>query len=220
MRFLRLLTLLLSFSLAVSCEAGSVAWNTFEGGSCTLWLDDGTYYGKEVEAFNIHHYAGGATPEMNFVYTKSTSGRYLSATAIDDYINLANPAALWVLATAGETLTTLDDFQSHKVIFDCLSPWDSEPDTCGSISLQTTTQTYYLAILGNKDFDQSELDPYWAWVELQGNRKDGLSIVASAISFDAPLIVGGGLVDPTPEPTSGLLLLVGSALLLIRRPRS
>ena len=85
-----------------------------------------------------------------------------------------------------------------------------------SLSLHST-ETYYLALLGGENFDE-----YWGWVELQGNQTDGLSVVSSALSKDGPLIVGGGLADPdpTPEPTSGMLIVLGVAGLALRRKQA
>lgn len=75
-------------------------------------------------------------------------------------------------------------------------------------------QTYYLALLGELIDDGY----YWGWVELTGNRKNGLSLVSSAVSADGPLIVGGGLAHGSiPEPTGGLLFLLGASVLCLCR---
>lgn len=203
--------------LALTSEAASVIWNAFDSYTHEPEVYSGGTY-EQKECLNIYYY-GRATPEVCLAYDKSRTGRYLSATAIWDYVNVGNPCAIWVLASAGDLLTSIQDFQSHQLIFDCLTDFDFETSSTGTISLSNQTQSYYLAIIGDAGHDYGTKNPYWGWVELEGNRAEGLSIVASALSFDAPLIVGGGFAA-IPEPTSGLLLLIGSAMLLIRRPRS
>ena len=64
----------------------------------------------------------------------------------------------------------------------------------------------------------------FGWIELKvdGNSTGGdVILLGSAIDLDGgPMIVGGGAWEgATPEPASGLLLLVGGALLALRRQR-
>ena len=64
----------------------------------------------------------------------------------------------------------------------------------------------------------------FGWIELRidGNSTGGnVSISGSAIDLDGgPMIVGGGAWEgATPEPVSGILLLLGGALLALRRAR-
>lgn len=153
---------------------------------------------------------------MFFAYTISGAGRIMAATPIN-MTNLAAPMAYWVWAQAGEILTDLSDFKRHDLVYECHCDGVHDDLVGSGITLSIATETYYLALLGGRDFDE-----YWGWVELEGNARDGLSVVSSALTKDGPLIVGGGLAYPgtAPEPTSGLLLLVSSAMLLIRRRRS
>ena len=215
MKALRTIALLaLSSILAVRGEAGEVHWDTFEGTLHeSFWIDDGTFEGSKVPAYSIHSYGVFGTPEVFFVYTINRSGRITSATPFN-MTNVGVPMAYWVWAQAGEILTDLSDFKEHDLVYECHCDAIHDDVTGDGISLSSSTETYYLALLGGENFDE-----YWGWVELEGNRTDGLSVVSSALSKDGPLIVGGGLAysDPIPEPTSGLLLFVGSAFLLIRR---
>lgn len=58
----------------------------------------------------------------------------------------------------------------------------------------------------------------YGWVGLQATGDGNLFVVASAIDLDGgPMIVGGG--SATPEPSCGLLLLLGAGLLALRRVR-
>ena len=56
----------------------------------------------------------------------------------------------------------------------------------------------------------------YGWVEISADEDGTLKLVGSAIDIDGgPMIVGSG--SATPEPSSALLLLVGGALLALRR---
>ena len=62
----------------------------------------------------------------------------------------------------------------------------------------------------------------YGWVEIVITADGTLSLGRSAIDLDGgPMIVGGGAWEGgTPEPASGLLLLVGASLLALRRDLS
>ena len=58
---------------------------------------------------------------------------------------------------------------------------------------------------------------YYGWLEYSYTANEGMQIINSAIGLDhQDMIVGGGAV---PEPTSGLLLLLGVTCLVLRRQR-
>lgn len=59
-------------------------------------------------------------------------------------------------------------------------------------------------------------DAYYGWVELRAMSDGNVELLASAVDIDGDaMIVGGG--SATPEPTSGVLLLLGISLLVLRR---
>ena len=71
-----------------------------------------------------------------------------------------------------------------------------------------TTDAYFALLSTNMDGS----DPTLAWISITGTTDPHIVVNHTAISDGDPLVVGA-----IPEPTSGLMLLVGSALLLIRR---
>ena len=204
---------------ALDGEASTVLWNVFESYSSSAIFYDGPsdHQGTVKPTFNVYYYYNDfGTPEIGFAYeTIGTQNKlYSSANASWNIVNVGHPNALWVLASAGDVLESLADYQAKEVIFNCLSEWDFSSDKTGTISLSAQTQTYYLALLGELIDDGY----YWGWVELTGNRKNGLSLVSSAVSADGPLIVGGGLAHGSiPEPTGGLLSLLGASVLCLCR---
>ena len=205
---------LLALSFAAVCgEAGEVLWNTFEGQDTFSYDFSDPFSAKPIPAYSVHSYGPFGTPEVVFAYT-TTDGlnRPTSFTPSGD-CNLGAPMAYWVLASAGEILNDLSDFQSHELVFECHCDGIHEDRVGGSHPLYPWTDTYYLALIGGENFDS-----YWGWVELEGDTENGLRVVSSAITKVGPLIVGGGLAyDSIPEPTSGFLLLLGSAMLALRR---
>jgi hypothetical protein len=84
------------------------------------------------------------------------------------------------------------------------------PESTDGKTIKTLpSNTYYFAILG----DNYGNGNWHAWVEVSTD-SSGLHVVNSAFSFDTPLIVGGGAI---PEPSSGILLMIGATLLCLRR---
>lgn len=205
--------------LTITGEAGEIHWNTFEGSLMHVWIDDGSVYGSEAQAYSVHDYSWSVfgSPEVIFKYTIDSYGDITRATPIN-MCNAAAPMAYWVWAQSGDVLTDLSDFKKHDLVYECHCDGIHNDVTGRGVSLPYYgTETYYLALLGGENFDE-----YWGWVELEGNQTDGLNVVSSAVSKDGPLIVGGGLVHPgpVPEPTSGLIMFLGVAGLALRRRRA
>ena len=193
MNNIRVTVLLVLSFLAVIGNAGMVHWDTFEGCSTSVFLDDGTAYGSYVPCYNIFSYGPFGTPEICLVYDTDWSQRRYSGTTYWGGVNCGNPTAYWVMATAGEVLSDLSDYKSHPLVFNCYEEFDFAQEKTGTIRLSPVTETYYLALLGESH------GPYWGWVEVQGDWNNGFSVVHSALSADGPLIVGGGLFNPSGD---------------------
>lgn len=94
--------------------------------------------------------------------------------------------------------------------------YDSHIKSDYSIDM-TDKKSVYLAFKTIAYDDQSNPYPVYGWVEVS---VPGLEpkVLASAWDLDGgAMIVGSGAI---PEPTSGLLLILGAAALALRRSRS
>ena len=69
----------------------------------------------------------------------------------------------------------------------------------------------YIAFAGER-----EMYPFYGWLELLV-KDDELSLVSSALTYSPGLIVGTGDFAAIPEPSAGVLLLLGLVGLALRR---
>ena len=203
MKALRTSALFVLLILAVRGEAGEVRWNVFE-----LTMDGSIYY-PPLDGQAAGYYGGDITPEIGFLYNRNQQGRITSITAARELMNCGANANTWALANYGDELITSADFLAKTSVFE------------NTIAVPTKGTEFYLAFQGILlDYDEqigmTEL-PYYGWVSLGITRTDGLYVNGSAVSIGTPIAVGSYSALSTPEPTSSLLVLVGSALLLIRR---
>ena len=203
MKALRTSALFVLLILAVRGEAGEVRWNVFE-----LTMDGSIYY-PPLDGQAAGYYGGDITPEIGFLYNRNQQGRITSITAARELMNCGANANTWALANYGDELITSADFLAKTSVFE------------NTIAVPTNGTEFYLAFQGILlDYDEqigmTEL-PYYGWVSLGITRTDGLYVNGSAVSIGTPIAVGSYSALSTPEPTSSLLVLVGSALLLIRR---
>ena len=202
-KVLRTIALLALSIFTLRGEAGEVRWNVFD-----LTMDGSMYY-PPLDGQAAGYYGGDITPEIGFLYNRNQQGRITSITAAWELMNCGANANTWVLANYGDELITSADFLAKTSVFE------------NTITVPTRGTEFYLAFKGILfDYDEqigmTEL-PYYGWVNLGVTRTDGLYVNNSAVSIGNPIAVGSYSALSTPEPTSGLLLLVGSALLLIRR---
>ena len=78
---------------------------------------------------------------------------------------------------------------------------------------------FYLVFVAEnwEDYVSGAANPHrwYGWVNLAVNADGALDVIGSDVAvYGDPLTVGGGT---TPEPSSGLLLLLGTAMLAVRR---
>lgn len=77
-------------------------------------------------------------------------------------------------------------------------------------------ETFYLAITGNNSPFDAQVITVYGWLEFEVTDAGGIQLLHSAIDLDGgPMIVGGG--SAIPEPSSGLLFLMGALYLIMRR---
>ena len=98
MKFIRTIALLALSLAAVRCEAGEVHWDTFEGYQMQVWIDDGSFYGSEVQAYSVHDYSWSVSgsPEVTFQYTIGSYGNITRATPINMCSPLSEGQALLI----------------------------------------------------------------------------------------------------------------------------
>ena len=77
----------------------------------------------------------------------------------------------------------------------------------------------YLAFTSNEQYGDPPNSVYYGWVQLGIDTDGNLVALNSACDFDhGPMVVGGGAWEGgIPEPSGGMLLLIGAAVLGLRR---
>ena len=208
-----------------AASAAEVRWDSFQ--LREMYEEDGVgcYY---------YDY-GHSSPEIGLRYLYDLTGsRVAKIDGKGENINAGWNTALWVLAMEGDVLGREYFSQPHVVLRDGYNPMiDSpsmlpQPDHIAinliSDSIDVCTgDRFYLALIGywyedvDDPFDPGaipDLADFYGWVELEVGKED-LNLLGSAFSY-SPLIVGGGSAA-IPEPSAGMLLLIGLAGLALRR---
>ena len=213
------------FCLAI-CEANAVEvrWDCFQIQPMAEEIGVGCYY------YDLGH----SSPEVGLRYFyNSTGNRLVKIDGKGVNINVGWNTAIWVLAMEGDILSREYFSQPHVVFRDGYNPTIDSPSTLpqpdhiainsigDSVNVETGDR-FYLALIG---YWYEDVDPYaepwpvqdvayfYGWVELRAAKTE-LNILGSAFSY-SPLIVGGGLA--IPEPSGGVLVLLGVAALFLRR---
>ena len=209
MKFIRTIALLALSLAAVRCEAAA-SWFSVANHD---WGEGG---------LSIYYY-GYMTPEIGFTATYNAQGNISKLTPNVSYVNCGNSCAYWVRAFAENELT--ETYFSKKTALLDMCYTDPSSYAIGKGFNVANNQTFYLALIGRDDVGGAG-SQYTAWVKLLVSGST-LEVLDDDLSYGT-LTVGQNTympppmppVTPTPEPTSGLLLLVGSAMLLIRHRRS
>lgn len=164
-------------------------------------------WGAFEQSWNNFYYYGGPTPEISFSVDKTA--RYIFATA-DGPVNIANPRAYWVLAEFGDIVND-SLLASRDMILDAYYS-DRSKIEYGGMSAPVDS-TFYLALI----VDDAE---YYGWLAIYVDMYGELWLAQSVLSTEPGIVVGAmpePTIEPTPEPSSGLLLLIGVAGLALRR---
>jgi len=176
------------------------------------------------ESVTIQNYTGYITPEVGFSLSRNGAGNIEALAPDSTYVNCGNSAGYWVRAYADDVITE-SYVKSAQLVADL---WYDGKVALGESINVVNGQTLYLALLG---LDQAYNDPttgewirnmkYSAWVKVKVAGAD-LEILDSDLSYDS-LVVGrhatAGALNSIPEPTGGLLVLLGTAGLALRRRR-
>lgn len=195
----RLITTLFFSGLIHIAYPANVVWDGVELSYA------GTYDGVSYYSF--------VYPYVSFSGAMEGSVLTLWADA-NDYMEISS---MWCLAEKGNE-ASVENISNMGAYFYAAD--FAEGEKMGGIkadyplSIETGT-SIYLEMICKTYTNPDDIDV--GWIELACDEEGVLSIAHSAIDLDGDeLIVGGGAV---PEPSSGLLCLVGLLVLALRRPR-
>ena len=152
---------------------------------------------------NCFYYYGGPTPEITFAV--EVHPRVIVATA-EGPVNIANPRAYWVEANAGDVVDNNFMFSDNgRLVFDVY--YTDRSEIVGYSVAAMNDSTFYLALI----VDDAD---YYGWLAIDVDSDGVLHLAHSALSSEPGIVVGA-----IPEPSSGVLLLLGVAGLAMRRRR-
>ena len=203
---MRFLAAALLVFFAVRCDAAA------------SWFSVANHDWGDESGISIYYY-GFATPEVGFVATRDWHGDLEKLTPSISYVNCGNSAAYWMLAYAGEEIGN-SLMRNADLVLDAFYT-NPSGHTEGDPLYVFDGDSFYLALIGNDGIAGAGSE-YTAWVEV-GVNGSTLEVLDDELSYGTltvgqhPYTPPSPPITPTPEPTSGLLLLVGSAMLLIRR---
>ena len=158
-------------------------------------------------------------PEAGYTVTKGTLNKR-TLTFVPEYSNCGDNATFWATAVAN-TILDADWADQATPLMDL--GYTKDYTSGGTVTLNSS-QSAYIAFVGKSLWmEDGQSDYYTGWIQIKNNKGE-IEIVSSALAIGSALAVGTGDTYafsktplPTPEPTSGLLLLVGAAGLALRR---
>ena len=122
---------------------------------------------------------------------------------------------MWIVALAGELVTSESIMQSSEFLFKNAPYGQSISDYSLAISSDHPAYIVFYDEFFVEDIANMEFTPTIGWVELY-NDNGTIAVGNSAYMLaGGSLYVGGGEV--IPEPSSGMLILFGAALLALKR---
>ena len=153
---------------------------------------------------NDFYYYGGPTPEINFSVELYPSVIVANA---EGPVNAANPRSYWVEASAGDVVNDGYLFSdTARFVFDVYYTNPSEIRGFSVAAMKDST--FYLALI----VDDAD---YYGWLAIDVDSSGELHLAHSALSTEPGIVVGA-----IPEPSSGVLLMLGFAGLALRRQRN
>lgn len=195
---------LITFGTFVS-YAANVEWN-----SVVSWYS--------ADLFKIGNHIGGGMADLSIglSVTSESSGSYTLRCMVVDALFVGN----WVSATTGDlvdasTVRKIDSYFVHAYI-------DDRQYSSADLNVEAESD-FYLSFVTAEDMDlvpDDQMTCYYGWVGFNIDKNGVISVIGSAWDLDGgPMIVGGGAAGPTPEPSGGVLVVFGAALLALRRRR-
>lgn len=217
------------FSLVLGCVSGSlkaanVLWNCFTfGGTAATASTDGEY-GLEWRMPGSNPYDGFVQyADTDFIV--SLSG---TRTTLTDYAHVASSVVFW-MQVVPEIVVDQSLFDNATSLFSDPLPFvTGEPSSSRMAPIIVDgNQDIYLAVAsywGRPDtstpsgYNIDRDNPYFGWVGLNVNQGE-VSLLGSYVDLDHNPVIAGQYESFTPEPSSTLLLLLGCAMLALRRRR-
>ena len=206
----RLLLLVFIFSRVMAHGSG-VNWDCFT-------IAD--YDWGEASGHSLQYTVGYSPyPEAGYTVTKG-AGYNRTLTFVPDYSNCGDNSTFWAKAV----VNTILDSDWVDQTTPLLGLGFADDYTSGGTLTLNSSQSAYIAFVGETMWvNDGQSDYYTGWIKIKNNKGE-IEIVSSALAIGSALAVGTGDTYafsktplPTPEPTSGLLLLVGLAGVVLKR---
>lgn len=157
-------------------------------------------------------------PEAGFTVANGT-GYKRTLTFVPDYSNCGDNSTFWAKATLN-TILDADWVDQTTPLMDL--GLTKEHTSGGTVALNSS-QSAYIAFVGETLWaNDGQSDYYSGWIQIKNNQGE-IEIVSSALAIGSALAVGTGntysfgFPTPMPEPSSGLLFLLGFAALALKR---
>jgi len=190
MRAVRAVVMIVAIFFLKEAHPASVWWNAFSVTDLDSWSPG---------LWTIDAYIGGMV-----IYSNGDIGTGGMYSYSDGWVSY------WVYASAGDSLAVFEDYEALPLAADLAFTSENAIGGDNINAHRDSEGALYLAIIAK--FGLEDPTYYYGWVHLQDK-----TILESALS-EMPLIVGTGQV--IPEPSSGLLLLIGVAGLALKRKSS
>lgn len=198
--------------MGLGAAASTVEWNAID--ICSIC-------GRRANGVNLNVVQGAGQSELPITYNYNGQGRVVSLKSDLNYMPLVIIDGLWVDAYVNDIID-LNYFEQARTVLLDYGSTGVTPQSTGSSLAISEGETAYLALtaLYTTAFAEDMITPIatqqmFGWVEVTISQNQ-LEVVRSAFA-DAPLYCGAGLV---PEPTSGLLMLIGITGLELKRRRT
>ena len=195
-----------------SAMGANVAWNGFG------MMDMSAFTGKNTYLVGCDGADGRFCAEV--ILTLVGDGNHRTVTGsggVDGF------SGKWIVASLGAVIDAVcfgsvsDPLVATELAVSSGTP--VQVDVPGTYYLAVQVETLTDADVGFADASRYTGEFLYGWVALALDEYGMPTIQASAIDLDGgPMVVGGGAyTDATPEPSAGLLFLIGLAVLGLRR---
>ena len=207
---------------AFFCSGANVLWNQVGVDSIQDQYDNHYWIG-----FGSSGWVGNAHVGARLTMGAGIPGRPVKSVSVGIDLVIEGSMGTWALVSEGDIL----DAAFFESMADPLARKTTAQYTQNMTGV-TFTDSFYLGVQAETvntdglddwygDYTDSRIytgEYVYGWIELSSDSDGKAFVVSSAFDADGgPMIVGGGLA--VPEPTSGLLLLVGGSLLALRSRR-